>query len=501
MSEITSKTRRHIIERSLTGVKWTFLLSPLGTLTGYATVVLLARLGPEMLGIYSIFLIATTLAATFIMFGGSNVIINFIPKLNSNSKSGFLVAYAIVCASFALIMIAILLCFLHYFSDAAKMILGNYNRSELIGYAAFLFPAVLLQTFMASLLSAHMLIKETSMVNTIVPLTITLSIGLAYFTPKIFKAEPYMWIAITIVIAQLISFVTGVLIFLRRKERFWQRPRHLFLPPGFWRFSIPFHINTLLNFFLGQAEQIIAYKMMGVEALGLYRAAFATANFVIWFPDRLIASIYPGFCHMVAHGDRDLLQKSYNKALVAASVLNTVLGLFLICFAHEIFHLFGRLFLEESLTTFVILTAGFSMLFPIFIANGALIVASGRNDYYMACIAIGVICIIICSLLLVGQYGIVGLAWARVIAFAMVVFTSCLLVRYVLNLAIQWATLVISALPIVAAFVLKLNFISGSLTERMSFFAIMLIIMGIYIKTTEMIHYNEIMAFIRPGKK
>lgn len=75
----TILSRLAIIEKSISGIKWTFVLSPLGVIATYGTTVLLGRLGAEVLGIYGVFLIALTLASTFLFYGGSNVVINFLP--------------------------------------------------------------------------------------------------------------------------------------------------------------------------------------------------------------------------------------------------------------------------------------------------------------------------------------------------------------------------------------------------------------------------------------
>ncbi|GAG75618.1 unnamed protein product, partial [marine sediment metagenome] len=60
-----------IIQKSISGAKWTVILSIVAMPLGYAINIILGQISPEALGIYGLLSIFILSVTTFILFGGS----------------------------------------------------------------------------------------------------------------------------------------------------------------------------------------------------------------------------------------------------------------------------------------------------------------------------------------------------------------------------------------------------------------------------------------------
>ncbi len=64
-----------LVEKSIRGTQWIMLAIVIGVPLGFLTNVVMYRLSPAALGIYSLMLLLVTTVQTFFLFGGSNVVV------------------------------------------------------------------------------------------------------------------------------------------------------------------------------------------------------------------------------------------------------------------------------------------------------------------------------------------------------------------------------------------------------------------------------------------
>src|SRR5437879_4141786 len=83
----------HQRERIISGMRWTLWLSVLSAPFGYATTILLARTGPEVIGPYGLLIVYIGMVSTLFYLGGDAVVIKFMPELEPEKRFAFLISY------------------------------------------------------------------------------------------------------------------------------------------------------------------------------------------------------------------------------------------------------------------------------------------------------------------------------------------------------------------------------------------------------------------------
>jgi O-antigen/teichoic acid export membrane protein len=439
--------RRELIATSLSSVRWSVLLAPTATLAGYACSVVLGRLGAAWLGWYSLALTAVTIASSVFLFGGSNVIVKFIPELGPERRSSFLATYALICLAFAAIVAALaVLPVLFTFVTGAPAAYAGL-QPEMVRYVLLLYPLVLAQTFAQAILSSHLLLRATNLVAVVIPIFTLAGFVLLYLFRNSAPADLSCPIITVVMIGYLMSIAAALFVTARSVPHLLRGKPRLLLPGGFWRFTLPFHVNTVLYFVVSQFDQLVMIQLLDVRDLGIYRACFVTAALVSWLPDKVMAALYPSLCYMVAGKDQVLVNATYRKALAALSLASSSIAAVLLLFSREVLLLFGEEYVDAGYLPFWILCAGSALFFPLSAANGTLIVAMGRNDYNLLPNGIGAVTGVLLSLVLVRLFGTPGAALARTLALGAVVTMSSIVVVRKLRLEIPWAPISICLLP------------------------------------------------------
>ena len=83
-----------LIRSSVSGVRWTLILSAVAIPLSYATNVILGRISPRALGAYGLLIVFSAIITTFFLFGGSQVVVRFLPELRSEKKGAFIFSYS-----------------------------------------------------------------------------------------------------------------------------------------------------------------------------------------------------------------------------------------------------------------------------------------------------------------------------------------------------------------------------------------------------------------------
>ena len=86
----------HQRHRILSGMRWTVWLSAIAVPFSVAVNLLLARVGPETLGVYGLLSVYVTLTSAFLYFGGDTVVMRYIPECRPEERASFLVSYLAV---------------------------------------------------------------------------------------------------------------------------------------------------------------------------------------------------------------------------------------------------------------------------------------------------------------------------------------------------------------------------------------------------------------------
>lgn len=474
--------RQELIKTSLSSVRWSVILAPTATVAGYACSVVLGRLGTEWLGWYSLALMAITITSSVFVFGGSNVIVKFIPELSPERRSSFVGTYALICFVYAAIIAA--LAALPLLLDFVAGGQSGYSglKSEMVWFVLLLYPLVLVQMFVQATLSSHLLVRDAILVGAVIPVLTLVGFVLLYLLQNPAPAGLSYPIVTIVMISYFMSIIAALFVTVRSAPHMFRCKPHLLIPSGFWRFTIPFHLNTILYFVVSQFDQIVMIQLLNVRDLGVYRACFVTAAFVSWLPDKAMAALYPSLCYMVAGKDDALVSATYRRSLAALSLASSSIAVVLLLFSREVLLLFGQEYVDAGYLPFWILCAGIALFFPLSAANGTLIVAMGRNDYNLLPNGVGAVAGVLLSIVLIQLFGTSGAALARTLALGSVVTVSSIVVVHKLRLEISWVPISICLLPTIVLFCTGPYLLTLSLVSRTAL-ALSLLIFLIYIGT------------------
>src|SRR5579872_5198856 len=83
-------------ERLLLGMRWTVWLSALAAPFSAGTNLLLARVGPDTIGVYGVLTVWIGLIASIFYFGGDPVVIRFVPECQPRERGRFLLTYLLL---------------------------------------------------------------------------------------------------------------------------------------------------------------------------------------------------------------------------------------------------------------------------------------------------------------------------------------------------------------------------------------------------------------------
>ncbi|GAG62916.1 unnamed protein product, partial [marine sediment metagenome] len=153
-----------IIQKSISGAKWTVILSIVAMPLGYAINIILGQISPEALGIYGLLSIFILSVTTFILFGGSNVIIKYLPEIEEDKKVSFLISYILIV--FLIAIFAIGLIFLY--PQILEFIFGQALPLNILPYLIIFIPIIILYSVFDYALNGLMEIKTSVILRQVI---------------------------------------------------------------------------------------------------------------------------------------------------------------------------------------------------------------------------------------------------------------------------------------------------------------------------------------------
>jgi len=398
-----------ILINSALGAKWTLGLSLTVIPLSYVTNIIFGRISPEALGTYGFLTVLISVVAAFLMFGGSQVIVRFLPQLASEKRGAFLFSYTVLTFGVAAILLSLVL--------LSPAILSYLTRSEIdvrfLPYLWVLAPIVLIQQISLAILQAQMEIKWMSIIRKLTPiLNFLCFLTLVLFFRDYFARHMFLFVITVIIGSNVISLlVAGYQVWTKAIRQIKLRLQ-VFFPQGFWYFATTVHLSTVVIFILDNFDQAFITSRFNLSELGLYRASLVTAQFVRWMPLLLTQIMLPLFSSLLANREEQYIQVAYARFTRYGVLCTSAVALILILFSQQILGFFGEAYTANS-SILVILSTVY-ILSAISTVNSSVIVATGRVGWGIASGLIGSASQIFLSLMLVDRLGLDGIAIAKV---------------------------------------------------------------------------------------
>lgn len=406
-----------VVQRAITGAKWTIILSVIALPIAYVTNIMLGRLSPEVLGTYSLLNIFILFVASFILFGGNSVIVRFLPQIDRDRRAPFLTSYFLVVIAIAVAAMAIMF----FFPQILELLLGeNLPEGDLSHLLIILVPVVTLFFIFVYTLNALMEIKTSVILRqAIVYGNFVVFLALFFFARTFFSehASAIIWgfsLALYIVMALLSWLLT------RKKMRIAGKgnpsPTKLepYLPAGFWGFSLFVHASSIVYFVYDKVDQLFVVHYFNVGELGLYYAVLQTALLIRFIPMLIGNVLLPTFSNLIASNDTELIHKGYQEAVKYTTLLTVVASLCCIFFSKEILGLFGAAYVGNHLM--LVTLAIFFGVTSMGGINSSLVIAKGRAGWYLGLQIIMVSVQLMLTFYLIEPFGVIGAALAKGVA-------------------------------------------------------------------------------------
>jgi len=279
----------HQRHRILSGMRWTVWLSAFAAPFGLAISFLLARVGPETLGVYGLLGVYSALTSAFMYFGGDSVIMRFIPDCRDDDRASFLVSYLLVI----LAIISGWLVFAWFCPVAIRLALGKTGGDRFHFLILCLAVAPIVFAMVIASLKGMLEIRISQVLaKSLTIISLAVYAALFVFDRALLSAHPLavIW-SVYLGITAILAVVGGV-----RLIRLFQSPRlRWYLPDGFWRYAIHTQQVSFTSFFAGKLDYVLIVGFGGLALLGRYAAVMAVAT-IVWmvswyFMDTLLPSL------------------------------------------------------------------------------------------------------------------------------------------------------------------------------------------------------------------
>lgn len=457
-----------IIQKSISGAKWKVILSIIAMPISYATNIILGRISPEALGIYNLLSIFIVSVTTFILFGGSNVIIKYLPEIEKDKKVSFLAGYILIIFLIAIFAIGLIF----FYPQILELIFGQYLPSDILPYLIIFIPIIILYFVFDYALNALMEIKTSIIIRQVIIYGNFIMFSILFLFYRDFFRE-HLWMIIWFLSFVFYTILGLLVLFLTTKKikitslkksisknhdreclsvnnkgevtsrklpcsfRITSEFKNLkpYLPNRFWSFALFVHLSTIVYFASDKIDQLLILRYFSIPKLGLYYAALQTAMLIRLIPMLLGSVLLPTFSNLLASNEMGLIQKGYQEIVKFNTLIVVPAALFCIFFSKEIMGLFGKEYIENYLV--LVALASFFSTTSIGVVNNSLIIAKGRMGIYLLGQIIISIFGFILMLLLINRLGVLGLAIGRGAIVALWQVISIIIVTIVLHMDIK----------------------------------------------------------------
>jgi O-antigen/teichoic acid export membrane protein len=323
--------------RSLSGARWLLITRSASIPAALATTVLLARTGKEVLGAYALAEIFVGVIATFVVFGGSVVMTNFMPKVSKPVLRGkLLFAYLLIVAG----LMAAILSLFRIFPGWLEYLLRRPFDTRL--YLLFIGFAVVEVTaeILAGVVAGLMHIKTSAVANLVARYTLLPVVAVFFFVrPDVLRQYPLEIILGTFFIGRILSI--GMCVRRMVTDPRFEMAAGWHLPSGFMAFCWTTHLATLFSFVYLHCDRLIILHVGALAGLGMYQAVIKVQSIIELVPRMLSSAFVPMLSSLIASGNKESAKRAYMFIQSNGTIIITVVALPTIAFSREILSVFG----------------------------------------------------------------------------------------------------------------------------------------------------------------
>lgn len=296
----------------------------------------------EVAGVFALIILLQQGIATFLFFGGKNVITTFYPKLKTNTERiGFVNRY------YTLVLFATLIgiCIVLFWPRSIELIFRKELNTQTIYLLLFLIPAVLLTQMGNSFLTGMQHFGLAAFFGRSQQFIMTIAIGLFYFfAPEKLARNPLLILGCTLF---LMSFANAT-IALFKVHRNIGFSKSLYTPLNSIRFSIFAHLEKITTFLYTAIDQVFVLVRFDVAKLGEYFIFLQLARIIPLSFQIFGHVILTTFSSLLANNNLSQAISAYRKISRLSVAFHFLISLILVLFARQIASIFGASYAENN---------------------------------------------------------------------------------------------------------------------------------------------------------
>jgi O-antigen/teichoic acid export membrane protein len=355
-----------------------------------------------MLGNYAILIVFINTVTTFVLFGGSSVLTNFLPKIDNNSDKGkFVFTYSIIVFIFLIIFCLLLI----IFPFLSQQLLGEEIISNNFLALFFITPLIAISEIVIYSLQGIMLYKKASFLPQLRIIIIIVFILIFLLNNKRYTIENSLllfccfyvltYLAVILIAKNDVPIKVGL---------YWNSK--------ITSFSVYSFFNTLNTYIFTNVDKIFILYYVSLKDVGVYYLLVQLASLIRFITIKLGQILLSSFSKLIHDNDKPNVEKLYLKTTDLMILMSSFISFFLMLFSLYLPVIYGELF--EGMIPIFILLIFCTNLRNIGSINSMYILANEKNRVFFISNTLSIAIQLIVTLLLIESYGLFGVVVARI---------------------------------------------------------------------------------------
>jgi len=275
-------------------MRWSVWLSAIAVPFGAAINLLVARVGPETIGVYGLLSVYIGLITAFLYFGGDTVVIKFTADCSEEDRASFLLSYLVVI----LIVLVPWLVFAYFCPAAMHLVLGKGPDDRTDFLLLCLAPLPIIFHMVIACSKGMLDIRFSQTLAKLLTIISLLAYGIIFLVARqLLATHPttVIW-GIYLGLTAILAGVGAVRVF-RLSGRLRIR---FYLPNGFWRYAVDTQQVGIVYFLTSRIDYVLILNFGGLAILGKYVAIMAVAATVPMMNGLFMDTLLPSLTNMIA---------------------------------------------------------------------------------------------------------------------------------------------------------------------------------------------------------
>jgi len=321
--------------RVFSGMRWAFWLSALAAPFGAATNLLLARVSPEVIGVYGLLSVYVGLFTSLLYFGGDAVIIRFIPEAEQRDRVPFLFSYGGINLLYLALFVAIVWLWPQLVSSFLGSTIDQHTAVLLVCMAPV---PIFFQMAIAALKGLLEITASQLLAKSLTLLSFVCYGALVAVKQSLLIEHPWL-----LLWGIYFGCAAGLAVFavFRICRTCSLASLHFYLPKRFWRYALDTQAVSVANFLSGRLDYTLIAGLAGIETLGRYVAIMVFATSLTLVASLFMDTLLPSLLNMLAAQNKEGAIQVFLTHMRILFLVVVLGSCFLIAFAPNIVRLMG----------------------------------------------------------------------------------------------------------------------------------------------------------------